>query len=183
RTPRDGRPPPPNWLFYKDGSPVPLDRTPLRRALRGEVVRAEELDLVYDDGIRATLLLSAAPLFAADGSLTGAGSAGMDISDRARTEDALRARTGELEAILETVPAAILLARGDNPDNIEASRYARALFRTGPEVTSLVMGPDSSAGFRIFRKGAEVPDGELPLERAARGEDLREEELELRFDD
>src|SRR5690606_32023205 len=112
RTPRDAPPSPSPWRYHKNGMAVPLERSPLRRALRGEVVRGEELDIVYDDGSRMTLLLSAAPLFDADGRLTGAVGAGMDISDRARTEDALRARTAELEAILETVPAAIFLARG-----------------------------------------------------------------------
>lgn len=184
RTPREGNAPA-DWRFCRDGVDLPLDVSPLRRALRGEMVRAEELDLVYDGGDRVTLLLSAAPLFDGDGKLTGAVSAGMDISERARTEAALRARTAELEAILETVPAAIWLARGSDAEKVEASRYAAALFRMDPGTARFKTAPQDQRPdhFRILMEGAEVADGELPLQRAARGEDVREEELELLFGD
>lgn len=57
---------------YPDGSPMPLDRIPSRRALRGEWVIAEEVALCRKDGTVIPALVSAGPIEDEAGNRLGA---------------------------------------------------------------------------------------------------------------
>jgi two-component sensor histidine kinase/CheY-like chemotaxis protein len=83
------RPPalvPQHFRVFKDGAELPLDQLPLRRAVAGETVVNEELELHFDDGTKTTGLVHAAPLKDFSGKVIGAVSAGLDITDRKRVE-------------------------------------------------------------------------------------------------
>jgi hypothetical protein len=41
---------------------------------------------------------------------------------------------------------------------------------------------EDSRGFQVFRDGKELPPSERPLHRAARGEEVKDEILDIRFD-
>lgn len=81
---------PTHFRIFRDGREVPLEQLPLRRAARGEVVRNEELRVVFDDGTYFDELLSASPVRDAAGNVTGAVGASIDISDRKAAEELVR---------------------------------------------------------------------------------------------
>lgn len=81
---------PTHFRIFKDGREVPVEQLPLRRAARGEMVRNEELRVVFDDGTYFDELLSASPVRDADGTVTGAVGAAIDISDRKAAEELVR---------------------------------------------------------------------------------------------
>ncbi|XXF81689.1 PAS domain S-box protein [Myxococcaceae bacterium GXIMD 01537] len=77
--------------FHLDGRPYALDDWPVVRALRdGTAVESEELDVERVDGSRASILVSAMPVRDRDGVVTAAVLTLLDITERRRTEDAVR---------------------------------------------------------------------------------------------
>ncbi len=92
------------------GSPEPLrvDEWPQARALRGEKIRGEIIDVQRFDGSRATIFNSASPVRDANGDLQGAVSVMVDVTEQRqielalrRSEESLRLAHGELERLLE----------------------------------------------------------------------------------
>ncbi|MBE9108172.1 PAS domain S-box protein [Nodosilinea sp. LEGE 07298] len=74
-----------------DRTPLPSDRVPLWRALAGERVNDVELAVVHANGERYLVLAHGQPIFSDDQSICGAVMGLHDISDRYRSEVALRA--------------------------------------------------------------------------------------------
>jgi signal transduction histidine kinase/FixJ family two-component response regulator len=84
------RPPevvPQHFRVFKDGAELPPDQLPLRRAVAGETVVNEEIELRFADGSTIAGLVHAAPLRDSSGTVIGAVSAGLDITDRKRNEE------------------------------------------------------------------------------------------------
>lgn len=79
-------------VFTPDGSPVPVEEDPLRRAWLGEQVVGQELTL--DDPLRGrrSVVMHGRPLLADPGSRLGAVLAVQDVTDRQRIEEELRDR-------------------------------------------------------------------------------------------
>ena len=103
---------------------------------------------------------------------------------RREAAEALRARTAELEAVLETAPAAVWFTSAAEATRIWGNRQAAELLRLPPDINPLLVAPIGEARrYEIFRDGTRVERSDLPLHRAARGHDVRDEELEIRFDD
>jgi len=73
----------------RDGAEIPPDRLPVQRAARGEVVRDEEVDQVFDDGTVVHTLISASPLLDAAGAARGAVASITDITALKRAERGL----------------------------------------------------------------------------------------------
>ena len=91
--PSDERPP---FTVMKDGVPVAASDLPLQRAARlGVEVRDVELDVQHPDGTRVSLYEYANPLFNAQGAVRGAIGAFLDISERRRSEEALKQALAE----------------------------------------------------------------------------------------
>lgn len=88
----------PNQLFRfeRDGAVLDLEQLPLQRALRGDSVDRELMDLVHADGDRRILLVRAEPLRGNDGTIVGAVCAAADVTDRHRHEAQLRLLLDEL---------------------------------------------------------------------------------------
>jgi PAS domain S-box-containing protein len=101
---------------------------------------------------------------------------------RALAEEALRKRSAELEAVLETIPTAVWFTTDREMRQVIGNRRAIELLRLPREV-DLSLALDRPAGFTVFRDGVELPPHERPLHRAARGETVSSELLEVRFDD
>lgn len=72
-----------------DGTTLPVDETPTARALKGEIVRHEEVGLVTQSGLR-TLLVNGQPIVNRNGERLGAVVAGDDITERKLAEEQLR---------------------------------------------------------------------------------------------
>ncbi len=87
---RAGRPL--GFWYCRGGQPIPLEELPMRLAARrGEAIKNFEQDIVFDDGRVVTFQGSAAPLFDGQGRVRGVVAACIDITDRKRTEEAIRA--------------------------------------------------------------------------------------------
>ncbi len=108
-----------------------------------------------------------------------------DVTERRRTERALQARTAQLETVMETVPVAVWLAHDREARRITGNGHAAKQLRLAPgDNFSLgAPAPERPRHFRLYRDGVEVPPDRLPLQRAARGESVRNDELRVRFDD
>ncbi|HEX6015567.1 MAG TPA: PAS domain S-box protein, partial [Geminicoccaceae bacterium] len=108
-----------------------------------------------------------------------------DVTARKRAEAALQARTAELETVMETVPVAVWLAHDPDDRRITGNRHAAELLRLAPVENQSLSAPEGQrpAHFRVLKDGRELPPDELPVQRAARGEVVRGEELRVVFDD
>jgi signal transduction histidine kinase len=74
-----------------DGQEVPGDELVMQRAVRGgEPVLNDSYRIVHPDGTTVDALVSAAPLFDADGRIRGAVGAFVDVTARRRTEEQLQ---------------------------------------------------------------------------------------------
>ena len=116
-----------------------------------------------------------------------------DITERKRAEAALqeseqraRARAAELQAVLDTVPAAVWIARDPQGNRIETNRFGAELLRRphGTNVSVTAPPDERPMNFRPMKDGVEIRDDDLPIQAAARfGREFRDFELDLVFDD
>ncbi|HEX2117348.1 MAG TPA: PAS domain S-box protein [Alphaproteobacteria bacterium] len=104
---------PSNFRAMKGGREVPPEALPVQRACRGEVVRLEELDLVFDDGSVIHELVNAAPVRDETGRVTGAVGAAIDITARRRAEQALAASEAQLRAMFENAGVGMVIMDGN----------------------------------------------------------------------
>ena len=115
-----------------------------------------------------------------------------DISVSKQTERELKAAqrdaeryAGNLEAMMDTVPAAIFIAHDPECRHITGNRVTRSMLGLTPEANiskSSRLG-DAPVNFRTFKNGREVPPDDLPVQRAARGVVVTADELDLLFAD
>ncbi len=80
----------------KDGAACPAENLPLQRAFRGETVQDEEYLYRFLEGGEVTLLTNAEPLRDADGSIMGAVSVSVDITERRRNDEHQKLLINEL---------------------------------------------------------------------------------------
>ncbi len=116
-----------------------------------------------------------------------------DVTDRVRAEEALRRaeecarrRASELDVVLDTVPAAVWIARDPESRRIDGNRLGIDLLRAprGANVSMTAPAGERPRHFRAMRDGAEIPGDELPIQAAARlGAEIRGAEFDLVFDD
>jgi two-component sensor histidine kinase len=86
----------PAHRFRRNGEPVGVDQLPLQRAVRGEAVDDEVLEVEFDDGARRMLLVRSASLRSSRGDIQGAVCAVADITERHRYEEHLKLMVNEL---------------------------------------------------------------------------------------
>ncbi len=103
------------WAGSMSSSSVPRSRsfvptargttagqTPLARALKGEIVRQEEI-VLRQSGQHRELSVNAAPLAGQDGTIVGAVAVAQDISERKRVENRLRQQSGFTGAVTNSM--------------------------------------------------------------------------------
>jgi PAS domain S-box-containing protein len=132
------------------------------------------------DGQRVPVLAAQA---AVDGGETLAAFA-LDLTARREAERALQSRTTEWEALVDTAPVAVWYTRSPDLRELRANRFAAELLQV-PLAYGLETqrgSPDGHPVRRLFRDGVEVQTGQAPIRRALRGEDVRNEEWEVRFE-
>ncbi len=157
----------------------PLRAVPvvLLSARAGEEAQVEGLDAGADDYL--TKPFSARELLARVG--TNLQMARL----RREAAEALRARTDELETLLETVPTAVWFTRDPDASHIWGNRQAALMLRQSEGSNLSLTAPRGArpTHFRMLRDGVEIAPPDMPVQRAARGEEVRGEELDIRFDD
>jgi PAS domain S-box-containing protein len=116
-----------------------------------------------------------------------------DVTERLRAQAALlesehraRTRAAELQAVLDTVPAAVWIARDARGEHIEANRFGAELLHRplGTNVSVTAPSEERPANFRPMKNGVELSAEELPIQAAARfGREIRDFEVDVVFDD
>ncbi|WP_428561331.1 MAG: PAS domain-containing protein [Solidesulfovibrio sp. DCME] len=90
-------------------------------------------------------------------------------------------RAVELEAIMEQAPAAVWISRDSEAATIVGNQASYRLLRMAPG--SNVSKSAGGLPYRPMRGEVELPAGELPMQRAARGEYVTGQEIDLAFAD
>lgn len=102
-----------------------------------------------------------------------------------QAEEVARARAEELQVLLDAVPAAIWVARDSACTEITGNRFAAELLQL-PDVTdNMSKSSDDNPAVAHFKvldsTGHELAPSELPVQRAARGELVRDFEERIAF--
>ncbi len=104
-----------------------------------------------------------------------------DAEDRAIRAESLEA---DLKGVMDVTPAAILISRDPSATIITGNCAANRLFRIEDGANASFSAPDQShLRLSLWQDGCKLAPADLPVRRAARGEEVLGYEMELRFDD
>ena len=179
------------WL--ENGRELAPEELPVQRAAAtGQEVRDQQLQVRFPDGTLMDVFGHAVPLFDAHGEVRGAVAALLDITPLKQTEAELKQARAEakayadnMAAIFDAVPASAFFSHDRNCERITSNLAAYEMLRAPYGSNLSKSAPNGGQpGFRIFDNGRELPAEELPLQKAAlTGEPVRNQELEIRFED
>ncbi len=104
----------PPYSVMQNGEPLTIDQLPMQRAIRGEKVTNQIMDIVLGDGQIITVLSNATPLFDLEGAPRGAVGAFMDITALNRAAETVRNGEAFVRDMLNSLPehVAVLDERG-----------------------------------------------------------------------
>jgi PAS domain S-box-containing protein len=105
-----------------------------------------------------------------------------DVSDRRDAQQALGERSAELAAVLDTIPTAVWFTYDREAREVVRNRRAIELLRL-PQDDGPPLAVVPHRTFRYQRNGQDIAPDEMPLRRAARGETVDNELLDLVHDD
>ena len=102
-----------------------------------------------------------------------------------RKESELRLRSAQLSGIMEAAPAAIWIARDKDCKTIDGNRMAYSLLRLleGDNLSLSAPSHERPNNFRVLQDGVEVAAHDLPVQRAARGEEVTDFRETIEFND
>ncbi len=168
------------------GEPIPRDQCPMAKALReGRGYQNEEIVIERPDGSRATVLVNIDAILDSTGKVIGAINVFHDVSALKEAQQALVQQTNKLQTLLDVAPVAVLLAHDRECSRITGNRAAARVLRMNDEENLSLSAPgrDGPTHFVVEMDGEVVEPDMLPVQRAARGEDVRGELSDLVFDD
>lgn len=93
----------------RNGRELTVDEMPMQRAIRGETVTHQIMDITRPDGQVVTVLSNAAPLFNGEGFPRGAVGAFLDITELKQFEDSLTKSQAQLRTFIEQAPLSIAM--------------------------------------------------------------------------
>lgn len=179
-----------NWI----ASIFEEDRVQVDREARQALEKQNELNLEFrvqhpNKGLR-WLMAIGRTFLNAEGQPARMTGITLDITDRKLSEEALHkseaialAWAKELETFMETVPAAIWIARDPQCHYMNANRAAYELLRVpfGSIATSTPASGEYPFAFKVCQNGQEILPEDLPMQLAARRKQEVEEEIEFVF--
>lgn len=105
---------PRNFKIFQNGLPVRAEELPMQvAAAEGREIRDVEYDVVHSDGRTNRLLEYAAPFFDENGCPRGSVGVFIDITDRRRHEEALRASEERFRMMADSAPVLIWISGPD----------------------------------------------------------------------
>jgi len=102
-----GEPPP--FSVYMNDSKLAVDQLPMQRAMSGEIISNQILDIVHADGQKVIVLCNAAPLFDDNGAPRGAVGAFMDITALNQANEAVRKSEAFVREVLDSLPEHVVV--------------------------------------------------------------------------
>jgi PAS domain S-box-containing protein len=110
-----------------------------------------------------------------------------DVTERTLAEEEVRLRAEELEVVLREVPAAIWFAHDSACSEVTGNSFSKEILRL-PDVTTNMSktapDPETVAHFKVYDSaGMELAARDLPVQRAARGDIVRNFEERVTFVD
>ena len=173
----------------------PDDASAFKRALDEVTERGsdfvQEFRIVRPDGEVRWLAAKGRLFRDADGKPSRMVGVSYDITSQRLAEEGLRhseaearARADELAVLMDTVPAMTFIAHDPECRHMSCSRKARQFMRV-PEGENVSMSApaDERPPYRTTKDGKELAPEHLPVQMAARGNEVRDFELTLLFDD
>lgn len=143
-----------------------------------------ELRARKPDGRQVALHVYSKPREATDGKLLWDGLL-LDVTDLRQTERALRRQAEELRTVFDAVPAGIWITHDPCAREITGNARSYELLRLEPGTNQSKSDPGTPTDhFRFLdNEGQELRPEELPVQRAARGQEVRDYEYRVAFDD
>lgn len=134
------------------------------------------------------------PIRDENGEISGLACAGYDITERKQAEDELkrslereRARTAEMETLMDTVPAMIWIAHDRACREMTGNRYGYEFLKMwqGANISKTASEENrNQQPYRNFKEGREIPTEELPMQvTAATGKPASNYDFDLVFND
>jgi PAS domain S-box-containing protein len=163
----------------------------LDRTLRDNAPYELELRILRPDGQVAWLYTNGLVVREGDTPVRLLGTT-FDITERKRAEEALkeseareRAHAAELQAIMEAVPAPIWIARDPDCRVIIGNSISYEILRM-KQASNVSLSAEESerpVHYEVLNDGRLLAPEDMPVQRAARGESVRDIEMGLRFSD
>ncbi len=132
------------------------------------------------------------PMREADGSVSGIFVHGVDLTQQVKARQRVeqseareRRRAAELEALVQSVPAAVWIAHDPACRHITGNRVANEWLRLPSSgESSLTAAPETRpTHYKLVKDGRELHEDEMPVQMAARGVPARDFEVSLVFTD
>jgi len=166
-------------------APLSYEDSPVAVAIRDRrSLRNVQLVVDRPRGERATLLMNVDFLPAENGDGATVIGVFQDVTPMMETQRSLIQQKQSLETLLDVLPIGVFIAHDREGRRISGNREAERILRTGPGANlSKSAGDEGPTHFTIMKNGEPVAEAMLPVQRAARGEVVLGEELDLVFDD
>lgn len=154
-------------VLRADGSPSARSISPPARALRGEFVRNEEETVILPDGRVKVRQVSASPVRDADGNIIGSVAIARDITERKKSDDALRESENRFSTIFEKAAFPLTIAEYDGFQFVSVNEKWLKTFGFTKEEVIGKTGGDLGTNRNTVRD--EINLGKLRQEGEARG--------------
>ena len=111
--------------FYSDGQPMPYDQYPIARVLRGEELSPGDCELILElkNGMRKHVFVSPIVLKDDAGKIIGAIDCLHDITERKRSEEALRESEESMRRLTDAIPQIVWTNSADGKANYFNRRW------------------------------------------------------------